>query len=140
MVGISLVDTVVTNLSDPVVLTFFHDQLLVGGETASLNLIPPGMEERRGLGPCQLRRQSQSSRSMPLACLCGVSYIFWSYITVMASTCALVMELPVSVQEMLLCRYVTSSTTSRAGGHFELTVPWLIRGPVRCLLKAEPLV
>ncbi|KAK2529981.1 Adgrg1 [Columba guinea] len=28
VVGISLVDTVVTNLSDPVVLTFFHDQLL----------------------------------------------------------------------------------------------------------------
>ncbi|XP_065704163.1 adhesion G-protein coupled receptor G1 [Patagioenas fasciata] len=27
VVGISLVDTVVTNLSDPVVLTFFHDQL-----------------------------------------------------------------------------------------------------------------
>ncbi|NWR84574.1 AGRG1 protein, partial [Furnarius figulus] len=28
VVGISLVDTVVANLSDPVVLTFFHDQLL----------------------------------------------------------------------------------------------------------------
>lgn len=86
MVGISLVDTVVTNLSDPVVLTFFHDQLPVGGETASLNLIPPGMEEQRGLGPCQLRKQSQSSRSMPLACLYGVSYIFWSCITINTRT------------------------------------------------------
>uniref|UniRef100_A0A8C7ECM8 Adhesion G-protein coupled receptor G1 n=1 Tax=Nothoprocta perdicaria TaxID=30464 RepID=A0A8C7ECM8_NOTPE len=31
VVGISLVDTVVANLSDPVVLTFFHKQLPVGG-------------------------------------------------------------------------------------------------------------
>lgn len=32
VVSISLVDTVVANLSEPVVLTFFHDQLPVGGE------------------------------------------------------------------------------------------------------------
>lgn len=58
VVGISLVDMVVANLSDPVVLTFFHDQLPVGGETASLNLIPPGMEGQGGLKPCQLRKWS----------------------------------------------------------------------------------
>lgn len=44
VVGISLVDTVVANLSDPVVLTLFHDPLPVGGETATSNLVPPGME------------------------------------------------------------------------------------------------
>jgi len=55
VVGISLVDTVVANLSDPVVLTFFHGQLPVGGQTALLNLIPPGMEEQGRLRPCQLR-------------------------------------------------------------------------------------
>lgn len=77
---------------------------------------------------------------MPLACLYGVCYVFWGCVVTMASLCALVVALPVPVQEMLLCRYVTSSTIFRAGGHFELTVPWLIHGPVRCLLKAEPLV
>lgn len=140
VIGISLVDTVVANLSDPVVLTFFHDQLPVGGETASWNLVPPGMEGQGGLRPCQLRKWSQSSRSVPLACLYRVCYIFWGCIVITASPCALVVALPAPVQEMLLCRYVASSTVSRAGRHFELTIPWLIHDPVRHLLKAEPLV
>lgn len=66
VVGISLVDTVVANLSDPVVLTLFHDQLPVGGETASSNLVPPGMEGKGGLRPCHLREWLPSSRSMPM--------------------------------------------------------------------------
>ena len=131
VVGISLVDMVVANLSNPVVLTFFHDQLPVGGETVSSNLIPPGMEGQGGLRPCQLREWSQSSRSMPLACLYRVCYIFWGCITIMASSCALAVALPGPVQEVLRCRCVASSTISGAGGHFELKAPWLIHGPVR---------
>lgn len=77
VVGISLVDTVVANLSDPVVLTFFHDQLPVGGETASLNLIPPGMEGQRGLRPCQLRRWSGSPTSSGVVLQSWLHHVRW---------------------------------------------------------------
>lgn len=136
VIGISLVDTVVANLSDPVVLTFFHDQLPVGGETASLSLLPPGMEGQGGLRPRQRGEWSQSGRPMPSACLYRVCYGFWGCLTTAASPGALVVA---PVQDMLLCRCVASSNSvARAGGRFELTVPWLIH--VRRLLKAAPLV
>lgn len=51
------------------------------------------MEGEGGLRPCQLRVWLQSSRAMPLACLCRVCCVFWSCITVMASLCALVVTL-----------------------------------------------
>lgn len=54
VVGISLVDMVVANLSDPVVLTFFHSQLLVSGGTASSHPTPPGTEGQGWLRPYQL--------------------------------------------------------------------------------------
>lgn len=98
------------------------------------------MEGQGGLRPYLLRDLSQSSRSMPLPCLYGVCYIFWGYIVIMASPCALVVVLPAPVQEMLLCKCIASSTIIRAGRHFELTVPRLIHGPVGRLLNAEPLV
>lgn len=63
VVGISLVDTVVANLSDPVVLTFYHNQLPVSGGTAPSHPIPPGTEGQGWLRPYQLEEWSRSSRS-----------------------------------------------------------------------------
>lgn len=137
VVGISLVDTVVANLSDPVVITFFHNQLPVGGETASPNLIPPRTAGQGGLGPCQGREWSQPSRSVPLACLQALLRLSG---LIMASPWALVVAPPASLQELLHCRCVACSTTSPAVGRVEFTVPWLSHGPVRHLLNAEPLV
>lgn len=85
VVGISLVDTVVANLSDPVVITFFHNQLPVGGETASSNLIPPRMEGQGGLRPCRGREWSQS---MPLACLQALLHLLGLYHDHSFSVCA----------------------------------------------------
>lgn len=127
----------VANLSDPVVLTFFHDQLPVGGETASQN--PPGTEGEGGLRPRQLRVRSQSSRSMLLAYLCRVCCVFWGCITIMASLCALVCTAFPSPGDASwqMCHIQNSH---QGWGHSELIAPWLIHGSVRCLLKAEPLV
>lgn len=96
------------------------------------------MDGKGGLRPCQFRVWTQSSRSM--ACLCRVCCVFWGCTTIMASLCALVVALPSPVQEMPHGRCVTSSTVSRAGVHSVLANPWLIHGPVRCLLKDEHFV
>ena len=82
VVGISLVDTVVANLSEPVVLIFFHNRLPVGGEGASLHPTLPGTEGegKGGSGPVRLKSAHHPVGPCPQS-FCTTFGIFWGFAT-----------------------------------------------------------